>query len=132
MTPGGISSRKSILQTALVVGLLLIVFLLIRGLVEAAGAGEDAHKVTYRVDGSTTMAVVTYRLPDGSSTKPEDVSLPWKKTVTFTDSEIVVLTASNPVQTGVIRCQILLDGEVWKQEQAKSAEDKVSCAGILP
>jgi len=132
MAPRPSSVRNNLLQAVFLVLLLAGAFLLIKTLsASGAGAGGE-HRVTYRVDGSASMAVVTYRLKDGASTRPEDVSLPWKKTVEFTESRVVILTASNPIQTGTIRCQLLLDGKLWKQEEAKSGAGKVSCAGVLP
>jgi hypothetical protein len=44
----------------------------------------------------------------------------------------IILTASNPSQTGSIQCELLLDGKAWKKESAKAPNDKVSCAGIVP
>jgi hypothetical protein len=129
MAPRSTSAWKIWLQAVFIVVLLGGAFLLIKTL-SASGAGaQGAHRVTYRVDGSASMAVVTYRLNDGATTRPEDVSLPWKKTVEFPESRVVILTASNPIQTGTLRCQLLLDGKVWKQDEA---EAKVSCAGVLP
>jgi hypothetical protein len=132
MTPSPASTAKNILQAVFLVLLLGGAFFLIKTLAASAAGARGEHRVTYRVDGSASMAVVTYRLKDGSSTRPEDISLPWKKTVEFTESRVVILTASNPIQTGTIRCQLLLDGKVWKQEEDKSGAGKVSCAGVLP
>jgi hypothetical protein len=90
------------------------------------------HTVTYKVDGSTTAGVITYTQADGGTTRPENVSVPWQLAVKFSKSTTVILTAGNPNQTGSIRCTLLLDGEVWKQDSTDSPGDKVSCAGILP
>lgn len=113
-------------------GLLIGLAVLFNGMRALGRVGGEARRITYQVDGTTSMAVVTYRLQDGSTTRPENVSLPWKKTLEFPESEMAILTASNPIQTGVIRCQILLDGRLWKEQKAASASEKVSCGGILP
>ena len=132
MAPRSSSILSNALQAAFLVVLLGGAFFLLKTLAASGAGAEGAHRVTYRVDGSASMAVVTYRLKDGASTRPEDVSLPWKKTVEFTESRVVILTASNPIQTGTIRCQLLLDGKVWKQDEANSEAGKVACAGVLP
>jgi len=113
-------------------GLLIALALLFNRMMALRKGGVEERRVTYRVDGTASMAVITYRLQDGSTTRPEDVSLPWQTTMDFPESEMVILTASNPVQTGILRCQILLDGRHWIEEKAASETDKVSCGGILP
>lgn len=100
------------------------------GVFRARGPGQ--HAVTFEVDGSASTAVVTYTLPEGTHTHPEDIRVPWKKTLTFTGPLTVILTVGNPSQTGEIRCALLLDGAEWKEEKAAAPRDKASCAGIVP
>ncbi len=93
---------------------------------------SNGHSVTYKVDGSASVAVVTYIQADGAATKPEDVRVPWRKKLTIPSGTIVILTVGNPTQIGDITCSILLDGAAWKQESASAPADKASCAGIVP
>jgi hypothetical protein len=105
-------------------------------LLNALGAfksrNPQSHQVTYRVEGTTAVAVVTYTQEDGSSTAPMEVTLPWKKEVRFTQTTPVILTVGNPSQVGHITCILYLDGAEWKRESASAPKDKVSCAGIVP
>jgi hypothetical protein len=125
--------RKEILRQSIY----LVIFLAaLFGLLNFLGVfkpkANPAHLVTYRVEGSTTTAIITYTQADGEQTGRENVGVPWKKAVRFREPTTVVLTAGNLSQTGTIRCILLLDGEEWKRETASSPQDKVSCAGIVP
>jgi len=93
---------------------------------------EEGHLVTYRVGGTTSTAVITYTAADGVSTDTFESAVPWKKSIRYPKTTIVILTAGNPTQTGSIECQLLLDGKVWKSNSTKMPGDKVSCAGIVP
>jgi hypothetical protein len=93
---------------------------------------DDGHTVLYRIDGTTSTAVVAYTQTDGSASKPQTVGIPWQKQVTFNRRITAVLTATNPSQVGKINCIIKLDGKFWKIESAEIPVDRVSCAGIVP
>ncbi len=93
---------------------------------------SGAHEVILRVEGTTSVAVVTYTKEDGVSTKPEEVHVPWQKTMIYNPKQVVVLTAANPMQMGMLSCVMLLDGKSWKKDTARSPADKISCAGIAP
>lgn len=88
--------------------------------------------VTYRIEGTASTGVVTYTLPDGSRSELTEISIPWSKTVKIPKGTVIVLTGSNPTQTGELRCKLILDGKDWKEQGAKPPKDKVSCAGIVP
>ncbi|MGB9673531.1 MAG: MmpS family transport accessory protein [Anaerolineales bacterium] len=90
------------------------------------------HLVTYRLLGSASTAQVSYTLSNGKPSELTVVSVPWRVTVKISKGTVVILTAGNPTQTGDLGCELLLDGKEWKQNFAKSPEDKVSCAGIVP
>lgn len=118
--------------------------LLIVALVAAAGIGIFAmlgvfrptqpgyRMVTYRIEGTASTGVVTYTQPDGSTTELIEISIPWSKTVKMPKGTVIVLTGSNPTQTGDMTCKLILDGKDWKMQSAKAPKDKVSCAGIVP
>jgi hypothetical protein len=111
-------------------------FALLFGVMNALGLFEPKtaveHTLTYRVEGTASAAVVTYTGADGDHSSPEDVRVPWKKTMKLSGPRTVVLTVGNPAQTGEIRCVLLLDGIAWKQDTAIAPADKASCAGIVP
>jgi hypothetical protein len=93
---------------------------------------DGGHSVTFKLEGSASNAKITYTMANGKSSGPLDVTLPWKKTVHFSQPTTVILTAGNQNQTGSIRCYLLLDGQDWKHDQSAMPNDKVSCAGIVP
>lgn len=124
--------RRFITQLVVLIAVVLGVFLVLNGMGVFKRRTPGVHHVSYRVEGSTAAAVVTYTRDDGSKTQPLDVSVPWRMDVYFNQPIPVFLTAGNPSQTGSITCKIILDSVEWKQESASAPNDKVSCAGILP
>jgi hypothetical protein len=126
------NSKENLMQIASVLVILAVVFGVLKYMGVFNGGKEGDSVVEYRVEGSTAAAVVTYTQADGTPTGPLDVTLPWKKKVSFSVPTTAILTAGNPSQTGSIKCLISLNGEAWKQEAVTAPKDKVSCAGIVP
>lgn len=93
---------------------------------------SGSHSVTYRLVGSASTAEVSYTLASGNASELIVVAVPWRVTVNIPKGTVVILTAGNPTHTGDLGCELLLDGKEWKQAFAKSPEDKISCAGIVP
>jgi hypothetical protein len=89
------------------------------------------HKVTYRVAGTAGMAFVTYTKSNGVQTERLDVTLPWQVSVIYPERTTVILTAGNPTQRGELECNLLLNGQDWKQDRAGSPSDKVACGGVV-
>jgi hypothetical protein len=127
-------SRRTdvIIQSITVIVVLVITLFVLYQLGAFTPVRKGPHQVRYRVEGTTTSAVITYVREDGKSTGLTTVGVPWEVTLTFTQATTVILTAGNPSQTGEIRCVIYLDGKLWKQQSARDPSDKVSCAGISP
>jgi hypothetical protein len=90
------------------------------------------HMISFSVGGSTSTAVVTYTMRNGSTSDRFETAVPWHKVVKFSSGSVVILTAGNPTQTGSIECELSLDGEAWKKDVTNSPGDKASCAGIVP
>ena len=132
MTVNASQKRNQNIQNYVVLGLVAVVFL---GLFYAAKnfvrKDPNVRSITYRLSGSATTIVVAYTDADGKSTKPVDAMLPWKKTLQIPRSTTVILTATNPTQSGTLKCQILIDGKEWKKDETIKS-DRVSCAGIVP
>lgn len=98
----------------------------------AARRNNKQYEITLKVEGTTSMAVITYTQADGTATKPQEVRVPWRKTLRYKPGTIVVVTASNPLQMGNLTCIMLLNGQSWKKDTANSPLDKISCGGIAP
>jgi len=90
------------------------------------------HSITLRVEGTASLAVITYTQTNGESTKPAEVRVPWEKTLSYKPGTIVVITAANPMQMGSLTCIMRLDRQSWKKDTANSPLDKISCAGMSP
>ncbi len=90
------------------------------------------HSITLRVEGTASLAVITYTQENGVSTKPAEVRIPWEKTLSYKPGTIVVITAANPMQMGSLTCIMRLDRQSWKKDTANSPLDKISCAGMSP
>lgn len=124
--------RTFYVQLGVVITSLLIVLFVFYKLGIFDQRSESEQKVTYRIEGSASNITVTYTQADGSQTKPFDERPPWQKTIKFKRPQTVVLTVTNPSQTGTIKCILELNGKIWKTSESKAPEDKVSCAGITP
>jgi hypothetical protein len=116
--------------------ILVIVIAIILGIFYYLGVFDKSkyspHSLTYKVSGSSSVAVITYTKEDGSTTESKELSIPWQLTIKAKKSLVVVLTAGNPTQAGTIKCALFLDGKEWKSDTTNAPGDKVSCAGIVP
>ncbi len=125
--------RKENLRQILLLAVLLPgLFILYKPFAALIAKKPQDHAVTYRVRGTTSTGVVTYTRADGQSIKPMDIHVPWDLIISYSKPTTVILTATNPSQTGSIQCELMLDGRPWKKESARAPSDKVSCAGIVP
>ena len=96
------------------------------------GRVPGKHSVVYKLSGSASVVVATYTRADGSQTVPENVGLPWTQKENFSQPGTAILTAGNPTQTGNVRCELYVDGELWEQNEIKAPRDKLTCAGLVP
>ena len=124
--------RMFYIQLGVVIASLLIFIYVFVSLGVFSPKKVSVQTVTYRVVGSAANITITYTQSDGTQTKPFDERPPWHKSQSFKKPQTVVLTATNPTQTGTIKCIIELNGKVWKTNESKAPGDKVSCAGITP
>jgi hypothetical protein len=97
------------------------------------GSGQSGqfHTVTYRVKSTNGVALVSYTLADGTSSKTIKVSTPWQ--ASFSMSQIrVYLSTANPERSGDLECDVLVDGNLVKREKVSPPTDKVSCSVYIP
>lgn len=93
---------------------------------------SSTHTVQFKVFGSSGMAVVSHSVKGGGTTGPMDVSLPFTSSrIEFPTSVTVVVTAGDPTGMGGLTCQILLDGQVWREDSVDSPDDRLACAGTI-
>ncbi len=122
---------KSILQVIFVLALVggAIIFLIAIGALQTS---TESHLVYFEVQASGGYAIITLKAGDERIDKPTTVTIPWKKTLRIKSGTEVYLTASNPSQTGLLSCRILLDKTPWKMEEINAPKNGVACAGIVP
>lgn len=95
------------------------------------GTGLPAE-VSYRVTGSASVSLVTYTGSDGQATAPEFQPLPWLYgPIKISEPTMVVVTAHNSSQYGSVKCEILLNGKVWKTDQVNNPDLNASCGGYV-
>ncbi len=127
-----VQKNKVLIQIVVILGIILISGYVLYRLGMFSSFHHTSHSVTYRLIGSASTAEVSYTMADGNASELIVVSVPWRVTVKIPKGTVVILTAGNPTHTGDLGCELLLDGQEWKQAIAKSPEDKISCAGIVP
>jgi hypothetical protein len=124
--------NRSVLQMIVILAIILVGGFVLYRLGVFSSSLPNSHTVTYRLVGSASTAEVSYTLANGEASELMVVAVPWRVTVKIPKGTVVILTAGNPTHTGDLGCELLLDGKEWKQAYAKSPEDKISCAGIVP
>ena len=101
--------------------------LLLRGRAPAASL-----TVEYRVGGSARGAGVTYQNASGG-TEQNDVGGPWTQTIRpARRGQFVYLAAQNKYDVGDVVCQIVVNGEVWKESRSGADYGIATCSGALP
>lgn len=126
-------SEKRRGQLFIQIGILAIILVAFGLLLISCGNSKERttsdRVITYLVEGTANTGTITYTKADGTSIDPKNVSIPWRLSIKFSKTTTVILTATNPTQSGSIKCVILLDGEEWVQEASDAPGDRVSCAG---
>ncbi len=93
---------------------------------------KNVHMVTFRVEASGGFANITYSDAVAQVLDSKTVSTPWQRTQQNPNGTQVLLTATNPSQSGTLSCELLLDNKPWKKETASKGVDAVACGGIVP
>lgn len=115
---------------ALALACVVVAGLLMAGGRRAAPAG--GLTVEYRVGGSTRGASLTYHNASGG-TEQNDVSVPWTlKVAPVKRGQFVYLAAQNQFDLGDVTCQIVVNGEVWKESRSGADYGIATCSGALP
>jgi hypothetical protein len=115
----------------------LVILLLIGAIVLLLEIGafhpsEGERRVTLHVEASGGYALIDWDAGTQKLDKSTTVTTPWNTTLSIKTGTQVILTASNPTQTGALTCTISLDSQVWKTETTTAPKDGVACAGIVP
>ena len=87
------------------------------------------HRVTYKVGGSASKALITYATPGGQEQK-NGASVPWRRSFKAKDFSVLSLSAQNK-GGGTISCEIDVDGKVKKRSSSSGAYAVVMCTASL-
>jgi hypothetical protein len=97
-----------------------------------AACQKTEHRVRYEVSGTAATVRLTYRNATGGDEQQTDVQLPWNMEFTAETLEWLHVRVTNTTTSGTVSCQILIDGEVFKQAESSGALTFASCSGLLP
>jgi hypothetical protein len=123
--------RVLLMQTLLVIVVCVVVFIWLWGIGAFKGPSKE-HSITFRVQATGGVALVTYSDAVASTKNAILVTAPWSRTATNPSGTEIYLTAGNPSQSGTVECKLLIDGREWKSDKASYPDDSVACAGIVP
>jgi hypothetical protein len=125
------SSNKGCWIAAIIVLVLLlggvatVFFVVKRAADDFTGA---QHTVAYSISGTGKEVDISYSEGSGGTSRVDNATLPWTKTVTTTGFSIVSLTASNGFDSaGDLTCKITVDGKVVKESSATGKGSSVFC-----
>ena len=91
------------------------------------GEKSGAHKVTYKVTG-TTKASITYTDGGTKTSQETEAKIPWTKTIKSNGDAIVYqVTAQNGAPSKTVACSISVDGKVVDENVGKGRYAIADC-----
>ncbi len=85
------------IQLVIFIGFIIVIFVAFVLLWVYDQSNDSSRTLTYKVEGSTTQALILYTLVDGSTSPQKEVTIPWRQYYSsFPRGNLVVLTAGNP------------------------------------
>ena len=91
----------------------------------------DSHNITFIVEADGGFAMITYADNFSDVSEATNLTTPWKRTQINPSGSEILLTAGNPSGFGTIKCKLLMDNKLWKENEAAYPDDKVACGGIV-
>lgn len=110
------------------------------GLSSPAAFSAKTHTVTYLVDGTTTLADITYENAFGDTSQQSDIKVPLTREGdggkglvlnNVRDGAFLYISAQNGKGYGSITCSIEVDGVVVKTNTSRGAYTIATCSGRL-
>lgn len=131
--------------------ILLVVVFFVVGLVAVGASGGvggavakdlglTAHTVTYKVEGTTKMASITYENANGDSSQQSDIDVPLTRKydggqgIVLHDmhrGDFLYISAQNSKEYGSVTCIIEVDGVAVKQNTSHGGFTIATCSGRL-
>jgi hypothetical protein len=97
-----------------------------------ATAAPVVYDVEYRLGGTAKRASITIANETGGTEQRDSVSVTtWTKAFQAKRGQFVYLAAQNKADRGRIRCEIWVDGELWKEAESAGAYAIATCSGSV-
>jgi hypothetical protein len=95
---------------------------------------SNIHRVTYRVDGATIEASITYTNSQGGTEQIAEQELlsSWSHNILASRGDFVYLSAQNRGDFGSVSCEILIDDKTFKFSRSQGGHTIATCSGSVP
>jgi len=98
----------------------------------SATATRPAYIVEYRLGGTASRADITLENETGGTEQFGNVLVKgWSKKFGAERRQFVYISAQNQDEGGSIRCEIWVNGELWKEAESRGAYCIASCSGAV-
>lgn len=91
------------------------------------------YQVTYRLSGNVREANIIYVSYAGEQglSRQDQVALPWKTSFVARKGEYLYLSAQGARGTGVVNCEILVNGKRTQRSSSQGASKVASCDHVV-
>ena len=97
-----------------------------------ATATPVMYNVEYRLGGTAARASITIANETGGTEQRDSVSVKtWTEAFQAKRGQFVYLSAQNKADRGRIRCEIWVNGELWKEAESAGAYAIATCSGSI-
>ena len=91
-----------------------------------------AYVVEYRLGGTASRANITIENESGGTEQFSNVPVKgWSKKFGAERRQFVYISAQNQDEGGTIRCEIWVNGELWKEAESIGSYSIASCSGAV-
>lgn len=88
---------------------------------------DETYTVTYWVKGTADSASLTYNNQDGNTEQKSEVDVPWHLKFEAEHGQFLYISAQNNGESGTIKTQIIVDGDVIAESESEGAYVIASC-----
>lgn len=102
--------------------------------------GVSTHTVTYKVEGTTKQASITYENANGDTSQQSDIDVPLTRKIDHTEGLVLsgmkkgaflYISAQNSEEYGSVTCIIEVDGVRVKENTSRGGYTIATCSGRL-
>jgi hypothetical protein len=91
----------------------------------------STYTVIYRVSGTAKTVDLTYENDSGNTEQRSNVELPWQRTYEMEPGSFLYVSAQNQGETGSVKCEIVVDGDVEERASSSGAYVIATCSGSV-